>query len=277
MVEMRYTKTNYMQWIQLAACLLCLTAATSLYAQENIDQNQRIKLLDALKEADAALDTMSTGVPEGIEKIQLPPLQVFLDAVTENATVKKARSELEEVKNEYQLQKRDWWNNIRINGSYSYGRYNILSNNSDEYTPLYQTSMASAQHNFSVGASVSIPLGDFTNRKLKLKRYRYDIEQLQYQQEEVMEERRLRVLEAYNQVTIQLATIGAKAETAALYNAQMKINEYNFVQGKLDINTLSIERGRRSGAVTAYEQSRVELHNSIILLEMLTNVKIIKD
>lgn len=274
---MIYTKTNYMKWIQLAACLLCLTAATPLYAQENIDQSQRVKLLDTLKEADAALDSMSTGVPAGIETIQLPPLQVFLDAVTENAAVKRAKSETEEAKNDYQLQKRDWWNNIRVNGSYSYGRYNILSNNSDEYTPLYQTSMASAQHNFSVGVSVSIPLGDFTNRKLKLKKYRFDIEQLQYQQEEVMEERRLRVLQAYNEVTIQLATIGAKAETAALYNAQMKMVEYNFIQGKITIEALAVERGRRSGAVTAYEQSRVELHNSIILLEMLTNVKIINE
>ena len=274
---MTYTKTNYMKWIQLAACLLCLTATTPLYAQENIDQNQRIKLLDTLKEADAALDSMSTGVPAGIETIQLPPLQVFLDAVTENASVKRAKSEVEEVKNEYQLQKRDWWNYLRLQGSYSYGRYNVLSNNSDEYTPLYQTSMASAQHNFNLGASISIPLGDFTNRKLKLKKYRFDIEQLQYQQEEVMEERRLRVLEAYNQVTIQLATIGARAETAALYNAQMKIVEYNFIQGKIAIEALALERARRSGAVTAYEQSRVELHNSIILLEMLTNVKIINN
>ena len=92
-----------------------------------------------------------------------------------------------------------------------------------------------------------------------------------------MEERRLRVLQAYNEVTIQLATIGAKAETAALYNAQMKMVEYNFIQGKITIEALAVERGRRSGAVTAYEQSRVELHNSIILLEMLTNVKIINE
>ena len=53
--------------------------------------------------------------------------------------------------------------------------------------------------------------------------------------------------------------------------------EYNFIQGKITIEALAVERGRRSGAVTAYEQSRVELHNSIILLEMLTNVKIINE
>ena len=160
---------------------------------------------------------------------------------------------------------------------YSYGRYNVIGNASDEFTPMYQTTMSSAQHNFNVGANVSVSLGDLFNRPLKLKKYKYDIEQLQYTQEEVMEDRRLKVLEAYNAVTEQLATIRAKAETAALYNAQMKISEFNFIQGKIDIITLSLERGRRSGAVTNYEQSRVALHNSIILLEMLTNVKIIKE
>lgn len=91
-----------------------------------------------------------------------------------------------------------------------------------------------------------------------------------------MEERKLRVLEAYNAVTEQLATIKAKAETAALYNAQMKYLK-QFHPRKIDIISLSLERARRTGAVTNYEQSRVALHNSIVLLEMLTNVRIIKE
>jgi len=40
---------------------------------------------------------------------------------------------------------------------------------------------------------------------------------------------------------------------------------------------LAIERGRRSGAVTAYAEARVQLHNAIVLLEMLTNVRIINE
>ncbi len=250
-------------------------------AQE-MTREERIKLLELLKTEDAKMEVNNKELASQpskteLERLQLPPLSVFLDAVTENATVKRAQSQVEQVKNEYRLQKRDWWNYFRLNGAYSYGRYNILSNNSDEYTPMYQTSMASAQHNFNVGASVGVSIGDLVNRPLKLKKYKYDIEQLQYTQDEVMEERRLRVLEAYNAVTEQLATIKAKAETAALYNAQMKISEYNFIQGKMDITALSVERARRTGAVTSYEQSRVTLHNSIILLEMLTNIKIIKE
>lgn len=250
-------------------------------AQE-MTREERIKLLELLKTEDTKMEVNNKELASQpskteLERLELPPLSVFLDAVTENATVKRAQSQVEQVKNEYRLQKRDWWNYFRLNGAYSYGRYNILSNNSDEYTPMYQTSMASAQHNFNVGASVGVSIGDLVNRPLKLKKYKYDIEQLQYTQDEVMEERRLRVLEAYNAVTEQLATIKAKAETAALYNAQMKISEYNFIQGKMDITALSVERARRTGAVTSYEQSRVTLHNSIILLEMLTNIKIIKE
>lgn len=191
--------------------------------------------------------------------------------------MKRAQSQVEQVKTKYRLEKRNWWNYFRLNGMYSYGRYNVIGNASDEFTPMYQTTMSSAQHNFNVGANIGISLGDIINRPLKLKDYRYQIEQLKYTQEEVMEDRRLLVLEAYNAVTEQLATIRAKAETAALYNAQMKISENNFIQGKMDIISLSLERARRSGAVTSYEQSRVALHNSIVLLEMLTNVKILKE
>ena len=254
----------------------------SVAAQQELTREERIKILEALKAEYEKTNISTVGLitssmPTEIDKLELPPLSVFLDAVIENATVKRAQSQVEQVRNQYRLQKRNWWNYFRFNGNYSYGRYNVIGNASDEFTPMYQTTMSSAQHNFNVGASVGISLGELFNRPLKLKDYRYQIEQLQYSQEEVMEQRKLRVLEAYNAVTEQLATIKAKAESAALYNAQMKISENNFIQGTIDIISLSLERARRSGAVVSYEQARVALHNSIVLLEMLTNVKVIKD
>lgn len=266
----------------MALAGLLTLSATAAAQEQTMTREERIKALEHFKKEDQKWENNITAlamdsVSAEIEKLELPPLSVFLDAVTENATVKRAQSQVEQIKNEYRLQKRDWWNYIRLNGVYSYGRYNIIGNASDEFTPMYQTTMSSAQHNFNVGASVGISLGELINRPIKLKNYRYQIEQLQYTQEEVMEERRLRVLEAYNAVTEQLATIKAKAETAALYNAQTKISEYNFIQGKITITELAVERARRSGAVTIYEQARVALHNSIVLLEMLTNVNIIKD
>lgn len=275
-------KREYLKNIVYNTVFLGLLIIPLSVSAQEMTREERIKALERLNMEDGkieanTIDFASQNSSIEVEKMQLPPLSVFLDAVTENATVKRAQSQVEQVKNQYRLEKRNWWNYFRLNGSYAYGRYNVVGNASDEYTPLYQTTMASAQHNFNVGASVGVSVGDLVNRPLKLKDYRYQIEQLQYTQEEVMELRKLRVLEAYNAVTEQLATIKAKAETAALYNAQMKISENDFIQGKIEIIALSQERGRRSGAVTSYEQSRVMLHNSIILLEMLTNIKIIQE
>lgn len=251
------------------------------FAQQDMPYEERVKTLELFKAEDAKIEANTAALNQyssiQIENLELPPLSVFLDAVTENATVKRAQSEVNQVKNEYRLQKRDWWNFFKINGAYAYGRFNTLNEGSETMVEWYQSTSVGSRHTFNVGASVGFSLGDIINRPLKLKKYRYDIEQLQYTQDEVMEERRLRVLEAYNNVTEQLATIKAKAENAALYNAQMKISENDFIQGKIDIIALSLERARRSGAVTNYEQSRVALHNSIILLEMLTNVKIIRE
>ena len=275
----RYITLIY--WSAILSGLFALP--TAITAQEQtMTREERIKALERLKMEDARWETvtvMQTGkeVPLEIEKLELPPLSVFLDAVTENATVKRARSQVEQQKNEYRIEKRNWWNYFRLNGSYAFGRFNSLNENSETLVDWYQSTSVGTRHTFNLGATVSIGLGDLFNRPLKLKNYRYNIEQLQYTQDEVMEERKLKVLEAYNAVTEQLATIKAKAETAAVYNAQMKISEKNFIQGKIDIISLSLERARRTGAVTNYEQSRVALHNSIVLLEMLTNVKIIKD
>ena len=274
---------RYIKSIIYSVILLGLLGVPlSVAAQQELTREERIKILEALKAEDEKTNISTVGLitsrmPTEIDKLELPPLSVFLDAVMENATVKRAQSQVEQVRNQYRLQKRNWWNYFRFNGNYSYGRYNVIGNASDEFTPMYQTTMSSAQHNFNVGASVGFSLGELFNRPLKLKDYRYQIEQLQYSQEEVMEQRKLRVLEAYNAVTEQLATIKAKAESAALYNAQMKISENNFIQGTIDIISLSLERARRSGAVVSYEQARVALHNSIVLLEMLTNVNVIKD
>ncbi|WP_297328606.1 TolC family protein [uncultured Bacteroides sp.] len=269
------------KFLKTIACSLAFFTSSACpftaLAQQEMTREERIKVLESIKKEDSELGTDTTEDTAPIEKLELPPLSVFLDAVIENATVKRAQSQVEQVKNDYRLQKRDWMNYFRLNGNYAYGRYNVLNDNSTSFEDWYQSTTASSRHTFNVGASVSVGIGDLVNRPIKLKKYRHDIEQLEYLQDEVMEERRLRVLEAYNTVTEQLATIKAKAETAALYNAQMKITEYNFIQGKQDIISLSVERARRTSAVTNYEQSRVALHNSIVLLEMLTNVKIIKD
>ena len=184
----RYITLIY--WSAILSGLFALP--TAITAQEQtMTREERIKALERLKMEDARWETvtvMQTGkeVPLEIEKLELPPLSVFLDAVTENATVKRAQSQVEQQKNEYRIEKRSWWNYFRLNGNYAFGRFNTLSESSETLVDWYQSTSTGTRHTFNLGASVSIGLGDLFNRQLKLKNYRYNIEQLQYTQDEVM-------------------------------------------------------------------------------------------
>ena len=143
--------------------------------------------------------------------------------------------------------------------------------------PLSMASMGTNQHLYNAGVSLSIPLGDLFSRKQKVRAKKAHYRQLDYEYEISIEERKLKILQAYNEVLLALSTLKAKSDAAALYNAQMKISEQDFINGKIDIIALSLERGRRSSAVVNYQEGQATLHNAITLLEMLTNVRIIQD
>ena len=83
----------------------------SIHAQTDMTREERIKILEALKESDTILEKSISGsqLPETqhyIEGFDLPPLSVFMDAVIENATVKRAQSQVEQVKNQYRIAKK---------------------------------------------------------------------------------------------------------------------------------------------------------------------------
>lgn len=210
------------------------------------------------------------------ERVQLPPLSVFLQSVYDHPSIKVYEAKREEANAEMKISRREWLNYFRISGQYQYGVATALSTLSTSDDPQYITSnVGNNQSSYNVGLSISIPLGNLfsTKERIRSKKARY--KQLDYEYEMSIEERKLKILEAYNNVLQALATLKAKSDAAALYNAQMKISEQDFINGKIDIISLSLERSRRSGANITYQDGRVALHNAVTLLEMLTNVKII--
>lgn len=93
-----------------AATFILFLLPQSIHAQTDMTREERIKILEALKESDTILEKSISGsqLPETrhyIEGFELPPLSVFMDAVIENATVKRAHSQVEQVKNQYRIEK----------------------------------------------------------------------------------------------------------------------------------------------------------------------------
>lgn len=209
------------------------------------------------------------------ERVQLPPLSVFLESVYEHPSIQIYEAKRDEANAEFKQTKTEWLNYFRISGMYQYGSVVSLSTTSTTDLQPFLSSTGRNQHTYNGGVSVVVPLGDLFGQKQKVRSQRARLRQVEYEYEISLEERKLKILEAYNQVLQDLATLKAKSDAAALYNAQMKISEQDFINGKIDIIELSLERGRRSTAVVNYQEGRAALHNAITLLEMLTNIKII--
>ena len=209
------------------------------------------------------------------ERIQLPPLSVFLQSVYDHPSIKIYEAKREEANAEMKISRREWLDYFRIYGQYQYGRIVQLSSTETVDDPMFTTILGSNQSTYSAGFSISVPFGDLFSRKQKIRAKKAHFRQLDYEYEMSIEERKLKILEAYNDVLQSLATLKAKSDAAALYSAQMKISEQDFINGKIGIGELSIEKGRRTNAIILYQEGRTTLHNAVTLLEMLTNVKII--
>ena len=249
--------------------LLLIFNTTLVYSQKKtyFDKATAIEVTSGNDSIKAMLDDY--------ERVQLPPLSVFLESVYEHPSVRIYEARRDEANAEMKVTRREWLNYFRPFAQYQYGRIVQFASTETIDDPLSFTSLGSNQHSYSVGISLSIPLGDVFSRGQKIRAKKARFRQLDYEYEISIEERKLKILEAYNSVLQELATLKAKSDAAALYNAQMKISEQDFINGKIDIITLSLERGRRSNANISYQEGRATLHNAVTLLEMLTNVKII--
>lgn len=225
-----------------------------------------------------AADTMPVDMFElDLTKIELPPVSVFLEAAKDYADVKWFESMVDEENARLKQTKRDWLSYLRIQGNYQYGTNNsFLTQNGEMLPPSYALSSTNVQNWYNIGLVLSIPINDVVSRRQKTKEVEARISQAEYQSMSALENRQLVILEAYNEVVKHLSILKVKAEAVALYDAQMEISERDFVNGRIDIITLSLERGRRSDAMVTYQESRAALHNAVTMLEMLTKIKIIK-
>lgn len=249
---------------------LLLCPSLLIYGQKKTTDNKTIVAVTA---ADTGTDSIQAMLGD-YERVQLPPLDVFLQSVYDHPSVQRYEANRDEEQANLVIAQRKWLDYFRIVGSYQYGRIASLTSQSTTEDPQFLTSTGSNQHTGYAGLTLYIPIGDLFSQKHKVRAQRAKLRKIEYEYAMSIEERKLRILEAYNDVISILATLKAKSDAAALYNAQMKISEQDFINGKITIIELSLERGRRSAAVVNYQEGRAELHNSITLLEMLTNVKI---
>ena len=85
------------------------------------------------------------------ERIQLPPLSVFLESVYDHPSIKIYEAKKDEANAEMKVTKREWLDYFRVYGQYQYGRLVQLSSHETVEYPEYLTSLGSNQHTYSAG------------------------------------------------------------------------------------------------------------------------------
>lgn len=247
--------------------LLCIGQSAALFAASPQDSTITLG-------SNSPMDTID------FRNIHLPPVSVFLEAAKNYADVKVYDAKVKEEELMLKISRNEWLKYFRLQGSYQYGSTNayLLQDADSSYpNPVINSRSTNTQSWYNVGVMVAVPLDDIFNRKKKNEVSRTRIQQSEYEKTRVLEERQIRILETYNEIIKNMALLKVKAESMALYNAQMQISERDFVNGQIDVITLSLERARRTQAMITYQESRASLHNAVTILEMLTNIKIIQD
>ena len=84
------------------------------------------------------------------------------------------------------------------------------------------------------------------------------------------------IIVLYATATSQLSVLTLRAEALELATVQYSIAEKDFANGTIESSTLSVEKGRQSTALEAFEKSRFELTKSLMILEVITRTPILR-
>lgn len=217
---------------------------------------------------------------EDFMAVKIPPLDVLLENARQNPSVKYQEEYAHQQELGLKSEKRTWLRYIKLTAGYQWGQMMSLTNsyNGDE---IVDTNIPSyiygnrAQHYYNVGASLSFPLEEIFDRGNKVKQQESVIKRARYEAERNFNDLALQIVDAYTAAIENLTVLKTKAEAAVLSSAQYKVTEQDFINGRVDAQTLSRQKNIESVNTREYELTRRTLINSLLRLEILSNTPII--
>lgn len=206
---------------------------------------------------------------------RLPPLKLLFENAKASPILEYYEKKKKADESLIMTEKKKWLNYIRMIGGYQYG---VIGNNttfSDTNTPIFYQYSGNKQNWYNVGVSVSIPLDDLFDRKNRVKKQRLEMEATEYEKEKWYDEQKLRIVEVYTLAAKELALIKIKAEALLFSEAQLKLSESDFINGKITVQELNRQKSMYTVAATEYEEMKSQLDYALLKLEILAKTTII--
>lgn len=214
---------------------------------------------------------------ESYINLHLPPLYVLLENARERSPqVNQFASTKEQEEREIKTLRRSWLKNIKLNAQYSYGSTDVNSlMYQDQNLPIVQNVTGTTQAWWTIGAGVSLPLDEIFNRRNRIKQQRKRLESIEYEMNSWYDEICLKIIEAYTSAVENLSMLESSARALVAAKAQYTAAEAEFVNGKIDAQTLSRQKSIENSSRREYEQTRSQLNKALLQLEVLSKTPII--
>lgn len=215
--------------------------------------------------------------PEDYINMQLPPLHVLMENARHAPQVGYYESNREIEERELKTVRRNWLRSFKLNANYNYGSSDIYNQNyQDSNIPVWTTTTTGRDQSWwNVGASFSMPLDEIFNRRNRIKQQRKRLESIEYEMNSWYDEICLKIIEAYTSAVENLSLLESSARSMVAAKAQYTAAESDFVNGKIDAQTLSRQKSIESSAIREYEQTRSLLNKALLQLEVLSKTPII--
>jgi len=246
----------------IIACLL-VAASSTMRAQY---QNSGIS---------AGFFDSSEGSTINFSTFHLPPLAVLYENAKQNPQILSLEKAQEIAQAEVAKQKRHIFSYVYGHASYSYGKTDMWGNNSTSYNNMIYQFQGSEQSYWNVGVNISVPLEDILDLAAAVKRKRLLVDQARIAKDLAFDNLKKDIARLYINITNNLVLLKTQSEAAAIYQGAGALNQEDFHQGNMSIESFAYTKLHEVGLVSQYQNMQSQITTDIITLELLTHTPIL--
>ena len=246
----------------IIACLL-VAASSTMRAQY---QNSGIS---------AGFFDSSEGSTINFSTFHLPPLAVLYENAKQNPQILSLEKAQEIAQAEVAKQKRHIFSYVYGHASYSYGKTDMWGNNSTAYNNMIYQFQGSEQSYWNVGVNISVPLEDILDLGAAVKRKRLLVDQARIAKDLAFDNLKKDIARLYITITNNLVLLKTQSEAAAIYQGAGALNQEDFHQGNMSIESFAYTKLHEVGLVSQYQNMQSQITTDIITLELLTHTPIL--
>lgn len=206
----------------------------------------------------------------------LPPLAVLYENAKQNPTILSLNKAQEIAQAEVAKQKRHIFSYIQGHASYSYGKTDMWGNNSStqSYTTIYQF-QGNEQSYWNVGVNLSVPLEDILDLTASVKRKKLEVDKARIDKDIAFDDLKKNIASLYIKITNSLVTLKTFSEGAAIYQGAGALNQEDFHQGNMTIESFAGTKMQEANLVSQYQSMQTAITTDIITLELLSHTPIL--